>query len=90
MAEITLLKPGQANEDLAAKLAAVAMKVLRFDEDLTDTFVGELKACLPSAEQVCQSYSLFETWMLICVNLGGTIECSQEQSTGGIRTSSFS
>lgn len=50
-AEISLLKPGSANDDVGAKIVAVATRILRFDSDLTETFLGELKQALPDAEQ---------------------------------------
>ena len=58
VAEISLLKPGSANEGNAGKIDAIALKILRFDDDLSETFLSELKQSLPDAEQVNRSPSL--------------------------------
>lgn len=52
MQEISLLKPSSATDDITTKITSSTAKILRYDSDLTETYLSELLDLLPDAEQV--------------------------------------
>jgi len=53
LSEITVLKPaGTATDDAFTKVKAAVARILRYEENLDETYLTELLALLPSPDQV--------------------------------------